>query len=278
MGTHVSEEQKRFFEQEGYLVVKGVYSRAEVEQVNEEYFKFWLDLMASGKIQQDSKRPLESVFPRLRDYHRENETVTKFIIDPRLMEIMEYLLGEPILVIQTSYYFKTPGTRGLPYHQDNYSIGVVPDTTYAAWVSLDPSDQENGGLSFVRKTQQFELLSPKVVPETVSVYGQMIEVPEGYETVEVTTEPGDVVIFNGNILHGSSENFSRHRFRRVLVTHYARESMEKITLNYNYLINKRGERVRKLLNPEPKVLETKNNIFEFRNATYFDQIIKRNEK
>ncbi|NJL30933.1 MAG: phytanoyl-CoA dioxygenase family protein [Phycisphaerales bacterium] len=36
----------------------------------------------------------------------------------------------------------------------------------------------------------------------------------------VAAEPGDVVFFNGHVLHRSKQNWSKDRFRRSFVSHY----------------------------------------------------------
>ncbi|WP_018884941.1 phytanoyl-CoA dioxygenase family protein [Paenibacillus massiliensis] len=271
----LSEEQKSFFEQEGYLVIKGLYSPEEVNVLNELYHKIWLRLMAGGHIQQAPNRPLNSLYPRLRDYHKDHEGITRFILKPEAMEALENLTGEEMLACQTSYYFKAPGASGLPLHQDNYSIGAYPDTTYAVWVSLDRSEESNGGLHVVPGSHRLEIISPANVPKTVNAYGLRLDLPEGYSIRQVENEPGDVVIFNGNILHGSSHNESEDLFRRAIVTHFARSSVEKITLNYSNLVNKHGVKVRRRLNSDPRVVETKETLFEFRDAKFYDQIIHR---
>lgn len=268
-------EQKEQFEKDGYLIVKGLYSPQEVQQLNDMYWEIWKKLMAQGKIMQAPNRPFDSLFPRLRDYQLGHAGIQDFIFQEQAIALLEGLIAEEVLAVQTSYYFKAPGAKGLPLHQDNYSLGASPDTTYAVWVSLDASNRDNGGLQVVPGSHVFDIVQPDVVPESVNVYGKQVPVPDGYASIELETEVGDAVFFNGNILHGSSDNQSEDKFRRAIVTHYARVSVEKITLNYNYLIQKDRKKTRRKLNARPRVVETKENLFEFHEAKYYDQIIHR---
>jgi ectoine hydroxylase-related dioxygenase (phytanoyl-CoA dioxygenase family) len=41
-------------------------------------------------------------------------------------------------------------------------------------------------------------------------------------------EPGDVLFFNGSLVHGSQPNRTADRFRRSLICHYAGRSAERI--------------------------------------------------
>ena len=44
--------------------------------------------------------------------------------------------------------------------------------------------------------------------------------PEGMETQPVLMRAGDVIFFNGSLIHGSYPNVSTDRFRRSLIAHY----------------------------------------------------------
>jgi phytanoyl-CoA hydroxylase len=267
---------KAQFEEQGYLIVKEVYTPSELDELNEEFFKIWIELLVTGKIKQNAQRPLESLYPnRLRDFHRENATITAFMLKPKAIQILEALIGEEPLAIQSSYYFKPPGTKGLGFHQDNSHIGVQPDTSYAMWVSIDQTDSENGSLLFVPGTHKLDLTASEVVPGSSNAYGSELQrKPAGYASIQIQTSPGDVVIFNGNMYHGSSRNNTTYRYRRSFVTHFARASLERISLNYSHLVDKSGKRIRRRLNTEPKIIETEQNIFNYKDASFYDQIIK----
>ena len=46
---------------------------------------------------------------------------------------------------------------------------------------------------------------------------------------------GDVLFFNGSIIHGSYPNVSKDRFRRALICHYASVEDTKISSGYKPL-------------------------------------------
>ncbi|GIQ69364.1 phytanoyl-CoA dioxygenase family protein [Xylanibacillus composti] len=272
--TPIAFQDRQQFDEQGYLIVKGVYSKRELDELHQEYVKIWTELMALGKIRQNRERPLESLFPnRLRDFHRDNPVITAFMLKQEAIAILESLLGEEPLAIQSNYYFKPPGTKGLGFHQDNAHIGIEPDTSYAMWVSIDATDGENGSLFFVPGTHKLGLAPSEVVPGSSNAYSsEILRKPDGYQRIQVETEPGDVVLFNGNMYHGSSKNVSSYRYRRSFVTHFARASVERIALNYSHLVSKHGQRVRRRLNSRPKIID-ESSIFQYRDAAFYDQII-----
>src|SRR4029078_5999712 len=46
------------------------------------------------------------------------------------------------------------------------------------------------------------------------------QIADRYDQVLISAKAGDVVFFNGHVLHRSKKNFSANRFRRSFVSHY----------------------------------------------------------
>jgi ectoine hydroxylase-related dioxygenase (phytanoyl-CoA dioxygenase family) len=46
-------------------------------------------------------------------------------------------------------------------------------------------------------------------------------------------EPGDVLFFNGQIVHGSFPNITSDRFRRALIGHYIQGEAEQVSQFYH---------------------------------------------
>ncbi|MCK6259478.1 phytanoyl-CoA dioxygenase family protein [Fictibacillus sp. KIGAM418] len=271
--TEMNQQLKQRFDEKGYVVVKNVFDSNEIQSIIRAFEGEWLKLVQRGEILVRDTRPLESLYPRMRDYHRKNPTIMEHTLKGELFDLMKTIIGEEALVISTSYYFKSPTTRALPLHQDNYAFGVSPGTTYAAWISLDFTNEQNGGLQFVPGTQTSSLSFPDADPSNVKNYfsdtGQELAVEEG-QIEYVETEPGDVVIFNGNIIHGSTENTTNYQFRRCLLTHYTGESVERLALNFNKLIDRNGQKVRRRLNKDTKITQKQKSVFSIKEAGYFD--------
>jgi ectoine hydroxylase-related dioxygenase (phytanoyl-CoA dioxygenase family) len=159
------------------------------------------------------------------------------------------LLGEEALAAQSMFYYKPPGARGQALHQDNFYLKVEPGTCIAAWVAIDPADQENGGMVVVPKSQNEPIYCPHEADPAVSFTRHEVDVPEGMSAVPVDLEPGDVLFFNGSVIHGSYPNTSKTRFRRSFICHYAGKSVCKISNFYNPLYRADGSVVTVEANP-----------------------------
>ncbi|MEI7026659.1 phytanoyl-CoA dioxygenase family protein [Paenibacillus sp. y28] len=246
IGGVLSADQKQQFEQDGFLVVKGLF-REEVAEIAGEFMR----LHAGGPIpncfhpvpEEQAKGDALKLYPRMMHPHRVNELAMKYMIHPKVMNVLADLFGKEPLAAQSMFYFKPPGAKGQALHQDQFYLKMDPGTCIAAWTAVDAADEENGGLVIVPKTNRFEVECPHAADPKVSFTREEVDVPAGYTAVPVNMEAGDVLFFNGSVIHGSFPNRSKDRFRRAFICHYADESTERIAKYYNPLYRADGSAV-----------------------------------
>lgn len=236
---------KERFEKDGFVVARGVFSPEEVETIKAHFEELHARREIPGcfKSEPDSDDPLK-VYPRMMHPHRVSDVAMKYMTDERVFDILDTLFGEPALAAQSMYYFKPPGARGQALHQDNFYLKVEPGTCIAAWTAIDRADEENGGLVVVPGSQGMEVVCPEVADSEVSFTTHLVKPPDGMTEYPVVLEPGDVLFFNGSVIHGSYPNRSKDRFRRSLICHYAGASCERIGHYYQPLYTRGGEPVR----------------------------------
>jgi ectoine hydroxylase-related dioxygenase (phytanoyl-CoA dioxygenase family) len=181
----------------------------------------------------DPADPL-SRWPRMLQPHRHTHlplgalTVNR-ILDDRLVAVLRDLLGEDPLAAQTMFYFKPPGARGQDFHQDDFYLKTKPGNCLAAWFALDPADAENGGLEVVPGSHRVDVMCPGQADLSRYFANEHVEIPEGMKPISLRMDAGDVLFFNGRVIHGSQPNSSKDRFRRSLIAHYVpRSSLELI--------------------------------------------------
>jgi ectoine hydroxylase-related dioxygenase (phytanoyl-CoA dioxygenase family) len=178
---------------------------------------------------------------RIHMLHRRLEIHERFMLHPRVLDVVAALVGPDVLALQTMLFVKRPGSGGQGYHQDSFHIVTRPDTLVGAWIALDRADEENGCLR-VTAGSQHEPVYPDVdehaghggdrlLADIPSIAGsddpderrnELAAVAARYAGREVAAvlDPGDVVFFGGHVLHRSHANSSATRSRRAFVTHY----------------------------------------------------------
>jgi len=234
------------YRRNGYIVAHRLFSEAEVEDLKEHYMR----LRAAGTYAGDfagvdpkSEDPLKR-YPRMIHMHRWDGKSLDWLIEPRLRDSMRTLLGDDPYAVQTMLYFKPPGARGQALHQDQYYLRVQPGTCMATWLALDRCDEENGCMQIVPGSQDLPVLCTEKADITVSFTDVTVPVPEGMEVLPLVMEPGDVLFFNGSLIHGSYPNKSRDRFRRVLIGHYIVGEAEKVAEFYHPVLRMDGAEVK----------------------------------
>jgi phytanoyl-CoA hydroxylase len=236
---------KRTFEKDGFVVARGLFSAGEAAFWREYFMRLREADSYPGDVvgvDPTSNDPLKR-YPRMIHMHRWDDVALEWLLEPRLAQALTTLLdGVEPYAVQTMLYFKPPGGRGQAVHQDQYYLRVKPGTCIAAWMALDPCDEDNGCLEVVPHSHDWPVLCTVAADTTESFTDVTVPLPEGVELQPVIMDPGDVLFFNGSLVHGSKPNRS-DRFRRSLVGHYIEGDARECALWYHPALRLDGSTV-----------------------------------
>lgn len=182
-------------------------------------------------------------YPRLIHMHRWDEVSRDWMLDKRLGDVFTQLLGDTPLAVQTMLYFKPAGARGQALHQDQYYLRVQPGTCIAAWMALDNCDEENGCLQVVPGTHELPLLCPTKADTSESFTDVTVPLSADMKPEPVIMKAGDVLFFNGQLIHGSFPNRTEDRFRRSLIGHYIMADAQEVAKFYHPVLRFDGSEV-----------------------------------
>lgn len=233
------------YQDEGYVIVPSLFSAEEIECIKAHFMA--LNQAGHGFAGDDplllgDHDPLKK-YPRIVQPHRFDTFSLEWLLDERLRHWTTALLGREPYAAQTMFYFKPPTARGQALHQDQSPLRVYPGTCLAAWMAVDDCDQDNGCLQIVPRTHDLPRLCTQEADTTQSFSGSTVPLPPGCEPAPVIMNAGDVVFFNGHVIHGSYPNKSATRFRRALIAHYVVGEAEKVAEFYHPLLNFKGGEV-----------------------------------
>jgi ectoine hydroxylase-related dioxygenase (phytanoyl-CoA dioxygenase family) len=234
----------------GYYVARGLFSPEEVDRIRETFMHENENGPVPGLSEiSASYKPEDplSFYPRMMHPHRHEELSVgplsmQYMLDERVGEILQDLFGEEPIAAQSMFYFKPPGARGQDLHQDNFYLRVQPGTCIAAWTAIDRADEENGGLMVVPGSNRLDIVCPERADSSLYFTMDHVDVPEGMSVEPVVMEPGDVLFFNGSLIHGSYPNTSS-RFRRAFICHYVPAGAAEVSSGYRPLLRFNGEEV-----------------------------------
>jgi ectoine hydroxylase-related dioxygenase (phytanoyl-CoA dioxygenase family) len=249
----LSEEQIAAFHRDGYHIARGLFSPQEAAEIRDAFMAQNANGPVPGLSETSRKNvaaydpndPL-SRFPRMMNPHRHPDKPVgplslKYLLDKRIEDHLTDLMGEEPIAAQTMFYFKPPGARGQDFHQDNFYLRVKPGTCYAAWVAVDECDEENGTMSVVPTSNAMDIVCPEKANSELFFTTEHIDIPAGMQAVPCILKPGDVLFFNGSIIHGSFPNTSKTRFRRSFICHYVPASCIEVSEWYKPLLRFNGQ-------------------------------------
>lgn len=231
------------YHRQGYALAKGLFSPEETAALRDHFMTYRpaqpSDSDGRSKNIKEETDPLK-LYSRLMMPHRFDEVALKWLIDARINAWITALEGSEPYAVQTMVYYKPAGSRGQALHQDQFYLRAQPGTCVAAWMALDRCDEENGCLEIVPGTHDIPVLCTKDADLTQSFTGDTVDLPEGYAPVPVVMEAGDVLFFNGQVVHGSFPNTSKDRFRRALIGHYVVGEAQAVSEWYHPVLRMDG--------------------------------------
>lgn len=168
---------------------------------------------------------LQGIYRMMR-MHLFDEVTRSLMLDRRLMAIARAIFAaDEVYGAHSIFLPKVPGAPGTSLHTDNLYFNSQPSRLLGMSIALEPSNEETGALEFVDRSHLSRFEEEPAKP----LYpGEVLEAPPGETLTRVDTNPGDVIVFDGAILHGSRANSSNERSRASFVFHYVPEKLESI--------------------------------------------------
>jgi len=135
--------------------------------------------------------------------------------DPRVLDVIEDLIGPDILVWTSTFWVKEPESPGIAaWHQDNAYFGLEPSEQVCAWLALTESDVEAGCVNVLPWHGAPRILhhAARKVAASINRGNQTVVEPFDESTrVAMELKAGSFSVHHGLCMHGSGPNRSRRR-------------------------------------------------------------------
>ncbi|MBS0206866.1 MAG: phytanoyl-CoA dioxygenase family protein [Planctomycetes bacterium] len=208
---------KKNYDDDGFVVIRGFLPIDELEQLQSNLDRYIRDVVPQlpdgDAFYEDRTRP-----ETLKQLNRiqQDSYFQEYLRHPRWAIVAESLLGEAAWVHGAEWFNKPPATQhATPPHQDNYYFCLTPPQVLTMWLALDPVDEENGCLRYLKGSHR-RGLRPHNRTKTlgfsqgIADYGDEDRASE----IPIPAAPGDVLIHHGNTIHRADANRSTSRHRR----------------------------------------------------------------
>jgi len=218
-------EITQFFKENGYYHAKGVYSAAEVSELETDFDRIVRQLRGSGEVvearwQGAAINKIDSSNTTVVHTHNVQIYSTAWLrafLQPRFLEISQAVLAGPDVILHHSKLFQKPAEKGAPFpmHQDWSYFPTIKDTMMAGIIHVTNATDEMGCLRIYPGSHRLGRQAESS-GQTSSEDNFLKDYPIEKATI-VEAEPGDVVFFHYFTLHGSMPNRSQKVRKTVLV-------------------------------------------------------------
>lgn len=212
----VTEEQKDFYWKNGYLVLRGVFGKEDLDVVRND-----MDEFADGFYTNYLNM---HYYDNLADVHR----------GKKMCDIADSIFKDRAIPIGCTAFFCKPNNpleNGSTWHQDNYG-GRTPtgDTYINVSLAVDEADESNGALKVIPGSHKFgELPSNPQANFSYDKEGRLYnsapigndcEIPEGLPIVQLEYNAGDVLVLHSLTVHKADKNLHPTKWRRAMYYMY----------------------------------------------------------
>lgn len=200
MTTHyavLTKQQRAEFDRDGFVRGFAVCSADEMEQIRREIEEVLLEPGFSGAPTAHR--------------HLDRPIVHQLCAAPAVVDRVACILGPDLLLWHSRFFDKLPGAEAVPWHQDGHFWPIDPDICLSAWIAIDRAHQGNGCMEFIPGSHRERI--PHLPVEGAGRFGQRAN-PEFFDAtnkVSIELEPGEFVLFDRWLLHGSPANRSNGR-------------------------------------------------------------------
>jgi len=155
---HLSASQQAFYRENGYLLgLPPIYSPAEMAALNAELPQL-LALLQPGETAKD-----------IREWHETSLYLHDIVMNPKILDLVEDILGPDFFVWASSFFIKEPFTKAtVGWHQDAFYWPMAPHHTVTVWLAFDDVDAENGGMKLIPGSHRKGIIKHRVSEKTIS--------------------------------------------------------------------------------------------------------------
>jgi len=142
-------------------------------------------------------------------------SAAKLASHPRILNIVEQLIGPDILIYNVTYIVKEPDTRShVSWHQDLTYWGLDSDDQVSVWLALSDASEKNGCMRMLpgsHKLGSQPHIKGEKDKDNVLFQNQRVADIDESQAVAAELKPGQASFHHGWLLHASAANQGKDR-------------------------------------------------------------------
>lgn len=216
---------KREYEKKGFVVYKNLISKSNLHEMNKSLGVF------TKKYKAKTRKNMNLTNKKINSIHNMEDWIwiKKLRKDKTIIEIIKTLIKEKAKNFGSEFFAK-PARHGLksPVHQDNFYWSLSPlnkNKGLTIWISLNKSDKRNGGVFYFIGSHKIGLLNhvPSHAPGSSQTV-KNLKMLKRFRKVYPKLNPGDCLIHNTMVAHGSEPNKSNSPRKGITLRYVPKKS------------------------------------------------------
>ena len=216
---------KREYEKKGFVVYKNLISKRNLHEMNKSLGVF------TKKYKAKTLKNMNLTNKKINSIHNMEDWIwiKKLRKDKTIIEIIKTLIKERAKNFGSEFFAK-PARHGLksPVHQDNFYWSLSPlnkNKGLTIWISLNKSDKRNGGVFYFKGSHKIGLLNhvPSHAPGSSQTV-KNLKMLKRFTKVYPKLNPGDCLIHNTMVAHGSEPNKSNSPRKGITLRYVPKKS------------------------------------------------------
>lgn len=209
--SHLSDEQRTDYERDGFVIIRGLFTKEETEMLGETaHHDNAMDKAASAMDDGEGNSVRLALWN-----HPGDGVYGMFARCRRVVERVEEFLGDEAYHYHSKMILKDAKVGGAwAWHQDYgywYQNGVLYPDLCSVMIAVDAATQENGCLQVLRGSHRIGRVNHVLSGDQAGADVERVEeAKKRHELVHVALDPGDTLFFHANLLHASAANNSDH--------------------------------------------------------------------
>ncbi|XP_030032259.1 probable phytanoyl-CoA dioxygenase [Manduca sexta] len=234
----LSEEQKTFYDRNGYIVIRGLIELPLLEAYKKRFSELCHKSQLSATIIKEyslvgKKQNPEDYIYKIQDILFDPVYMT-YSEHPDVLNVVSQLIGDQLTAVNLMLINKPPETTRHPTHQDLFYFPFRPaEKIIGVWTAVDAATVQNGCLFVVPGSHKCNQLLKHGTFKDSKKFFHCLEdednLAPAQKRMNLEMQPGDTVFFHPYLFHGSGPNLSES-YRKALTIHYAHNACYYIDL------------------------------------------------
>jgi ectoine hydroxylase-related dioxygenase (phytanoyl-CoA dioxygenase family) len=228
MSLSLTAEQKEFYRKNGYLIgLPPIFTPAEMVEHNRSLAEL-MKLLKPGETAKD-----------IREWHETSRWLYDICMNPRILDLVEGVLGPDFYMWASSFFIKEPHTTDIVgWHQDAYYWPMSPHNSVTVWLAFSDVDAENGAMKIVPGSHRAGLIKHQRKSKDATDSVLTLELESGTfredTAVQLKLKAGEISMHDDAAVHGSPANPSDRRRVGLTIRYSGTNVKNDLSVNPNF--------------------------------------------